>query len=113
MEIGEKIRNRRMELGWSQRDLAEKMGYTNNSTIAKIEQGKVDVTQSRVIQFSKVLGVSIAYLMDWDDETKKSSQGKLTLTEKEFLWLDLFRGFSESKQDEVIERLVSELQHRK
>lgn len=113
MEIGEKIRNRRMELGWSQRDLAAKMGYTNNSTIAKIEQGKVDVTQSRVLQFSKVLGVSIAYLMDWDDEAKKPSQGKHTLTEKEFLWLDLFRNFPESKQDEVIERLLSELQRRK
>ena len=35
MEIGEKIRNRRMELGWSQRDLADKMGYTNNSTMQK------------------------------------------------------------------------------
>lgn len=113
MEIGEKIRNRRMELGWSQRDLAAKMGYTNNSTIAKIEQGKVDVTQSRVLQFSKVLGVSIAYLMDWDDDAKKPSQGKNTLTEKEFLWLDLFRSFPESKQDEVIERLLSELQRRK
>lgn len=72
MNIGEKIKQRRLELGWSQRDLAYRMGYTNNSTIVKIEKGIVDVSQSRVMQFSDVLGVSIAYLMDWEDEQKKN-----------------------------------------
>lgn len=112
MEIGEKIRNRRMELGWSQRDLADKMGYTNNSTIAKIEQGKVDVTQSRVIQFSKVLGVSIAYLMDWDTGAKKPSLDKLTLTEGELLLLDLFRQVPEKKQDLVLDMIRTALKNR-
>lgn len=72
MEIGEKIKKRRMELGWSQRELAYKMGYTNNSTLVKIEKGIVDVSQSRIVQFSKVLGVSVAYLMDWEEEQKKN-----------------------------------------
>lgn len=71
MEIGEKIKKRRLELGWSQRELAYKMGYTNNSTLVKIEKGIVDVSQSRIIQFSQVLGVSIAYLMDWEDEEQE------------------------------------------
>ena len=74
MEIGEKIRIRRMQLDWSQRELARRMGYTNNSTIAKIEQGKVDVSQARVVQFSQVLGVSIAWLMDWEEAEKKNDQ---------------------------------------
>ena len=112
MEIGEKIRNRRMELGWSQRDLADKMGYTNNSTIAKIEQGKVDVTQSRVIQFSKVLGIPVAYLIDWDDESKKPSLDKLTLTEGELLLLDLFRQVPEKKQDLVLDMIRAALKNR-
>lgn len=112
MEIGEKIRNRRMELGWSQRDLASKMGYTNNSTIAKIEQGKTDVTQSRVIQFSKVLNVPIAYLMDWDDGTKKPSLDKLTLTERELLLLDLFRQIPEKEQDLVLDKIRNALNNR-
>ena len=113
MEIGEKIRNRRMELGWSQRDLAAKMGYTNNSTIAKIELGQTDVTQSRVIQFSKVLNVPVSYLIDWDDEKKKPSPDNRTLTEKEFLWLDLFREFTPAEQEEALERLQNALQYRK
>jgi transcriptional regulator with XRE-family HTH domain len=72
MHIGERIKSRRIELNWSQRDLAYKMGYTNNSTIVKIEQGKVDVSQTKIVQFSKVLGVTIAYLMGWEEEQKKN-----------------------------------------
>jgi len=71
MNIGEKIKLRRTELGWSQRELAAKMGY-NHSTITRIEQGKVDVYQNKIIQFSEVLGVTIAYLMDWEEEQKKN-----------------------------------------
>ena len=72
MEIGDRIRNRRMELGWSQRELAKRMGYSDNSTLARIEQGKVEVYQNKIVQFSEVLGVSIAYLMGWEEEQKKN-----------------------------------------
>ena len=73
MHIGDRIRIKRNELGWSQRDLADKMGY-NHSTITRIETGKIDISQSRVVQFSEVLGVSVAYLMGWlnEDEQKKN-----------------------------------------
>ena len=71
MKIGDRIKQRRMELDWSQRELANKMGY-NHSTITRIETGKIDISQSRVIQFSEVLGVSIAYLMGWEEEQKKN-----------------------------------------
>ena len=72
MHIGERIKSRRIVLNWSQRGLACKKGYTNNSTIVKIEQGKVDVSQTKIVQFSKVLGVTIAYLMGWEEEQKKN-----------------------------------------
>lgn len=73
MTIGERIRARRNELMMSQRDLCEKMGYSNHSTIGKIETNKVDIPQSRIVQFAEVLGVSVAYLMGWDEEMKKST----------------------------------------
>lgn len=72
MEIGDRIKQRRMELGWSQRELARKMGYSDNSTLARIEQGKVDVYQNKIVQFSEVLGVSIAYLMGWEEDEQKN-----------------------------------------
>ena len=72
MTIGERIKQRRQELKWSQRELAAKMDYSHHSTLARIESGAVDVSQTRIVQFSKVLGVSIAYLMGWEEEEKKN-----------------------------------------
>lgn len=72
MTIGERIKARRNELMLSQRDLCEKMGYSNHSTIGKIEAGKVDIPQSRIVQFAEVLGVSVAYLMGWEEVQQKN-----------------------------------------
>ena len=72
MTIGERIKARRNELMLSQRDLCEKMGYSNHSTIGKIEAGKVDIPQSRIVQFAEVLGVSVAYLMGWEEIQKNN-----------------------------------------
>ncbi len=63
MHIGERIKIQRMKLGWSQRDLAERMGYKSHSVIARIESGEVDVNQTRLDQFASVLQVSHAYLL--------------------------------------------------
>ena len=65
--IGDRIRQRRTELGWTMEELAKKMGYSAKSTISLIENGRRDITQSKVVEFAKVLGVSIAYLMEWDE----------------------------------------------
>ena len=72
MTIGERIKIKRNEKGWSQRDLASKMGYSNHSTIGKIETNKVDLPQSKVVQFAEVLNVSVAYLMGWEEVKKKN-----------------------------------------
>ena len=72
MTIGGRIRQRRIELKWSQRDLAAKMGYSNNSTITRIESGSVDIPQSRIVQFADVLGVSVAHLMGWEEMQKNN-----------------------------------------
>ena len=69
--IGERIKRRRNELKWSQRELSDRMGYGNHSTITKIEAGKVDIPQSRIVQFADVLGVSVAYLMGWEESIQK------------------------------------------
>lgn len=63
MHIGERIKARRLSLGWSQRELAEKMGYKNHSVIARVEAGKVDLPQSRLDQFAQVLGLTHGYLL--------------------------------------------------
>lgn len=72
--IGDKIKKRRIELGMSQDELAEKMGYKNRSTIAKIENGVNDVVQSNIVRFSEALNTSVAYLMGWDNNEEETSK---------------------------------------
>ena len=61
--IGENIRARREQLGWGTRELAERMGYKNASTISRIESGITDVSQTKVAEFARVMDTTIAYLM--------------------------------------------------
>lgn len=114
MKIGEKIKHRRIELGWSQRDLAAKMSYSNHSTIGRIESGSVDIPQSRIVQFAEVLGVSVAYLMGWEEEIQKDPIGT---AERHFEILmdedisEIFEEFKvlDGKQRQLVKDLVHSL----
>lgn len=66
--IGQKIKLKREELGWTQEELANRMGYKSKSTINKIEMGINDVSQSKIVKFAEVLDTSVAYLMNWDEK---------------------------------------------
>ena len=69
MNIGNKIRERRMALNMSQRELSDKMGYSNHSTITRIEAGEVDIPQSKLAKLADVLQTTPAYLMGCDELT--------------------------------------------
>ena len=55
MSIGANIKKRRFELGLSQQELADLMGYKTRSTIARIESGENDVTQQKLKRFAQAL----------------------------------------------------------
>lgn len=107
MKIGEKIKQRRMELGWSQRDLAAKMEYSNHSTIGRIESGSVDIPQSKIVKFSEVLGVSIAYLMDWEDESNEQSTKDDRLSEKRKMLMDFVMSVPDEKAEMLLRVMKS------
>ena len=68
MGLNKRIKARREELGMSQEELAKKLGYKSRSTINKIELGKNDITQHKIVAFAKALQTTPAYLMGWIDE---------------------------------------------
>lgn len=68
LKLYENIKNRRLELGLTQSQLAEKMGYADKSMIAKIEKGQVDLTQSKILAFAKALNMEPADLMGWEPD---------------------------------------------
>ena len=63
----EKIKSLRLQKKISQDELARLTGYTDRSSIAKIEAGKIELTESKIALFSRALGVSPAYLMGLSD----------------------------------------------
>ena len=66
-DIGKRIKEKRESLGMTQEELAQRLGYKNKSSIAKIETGTNDIVQSKVVEFADVLDTTVAYLMGWDN----------------------------------------------
>lgn len=76
MDMYERIKKLRIKLGISQDELAEKVGYTNRSSIGKVEAGAVDLSQSKILAFAKALNTTPQYLMGFeDDQNMYSSAG--------------------------------------
>lgn len=57
MKVGKLIRTRRMELGLTQKELAERCGYTNKSTISRIESGERDIPVTQLKKIAAALGM--------------------------------------------------------
>lgn len=103
--IGNNILLLRKQLGWSQEELAKRMGYKTKSSINKIELGKNDIPQSKIVQFADVLGTTPAFLMGWHDNEKqeKTSPDKVELTEGEKVWLELYHKLSKDTKEMLID----------
>ena len=67
MTIGDRIKSRRIELGYTQELLATKLGYKTKGSIAKIENGEQSLTPERLYYIAKVLETSPSYLAGWED----------------------------------------------
>lgn len=67
MTMYERIKHLRIKKGLSQQELARLTGYQDRSSIAKIESGVVDLPQSKILLFARVLDISPAALMGFDE----------------------------------------------
>ena len=67
MKIGERIKNRRIELNITQDELARRLGYSDKSSISRMENSS-KLTLNKVQLLADALNVSPSYLMGWEDE---------------------------------------------
>lgn len=65
MTVADRIKELRERRGWTQEELAERMGYTTKSSISKIETSGNDITLKKVSKLAKALNTSESYLMGW------------------------------------------------
>lgn len=69
--IGKMIRTRRIQLGITQEELANKMGYKSKSTINKIEKGINDIPRSKIVEFANALNTTPMFLMGWSNDAEE------------------------------------------
>lgn len=60
--VGERIKKRRAELGWTQDQLAQKAGISK-SFLSDLENGKRSVSAHNLLDLARALGVSLDFLM--------------------------------------------------
>lgn len=88
MKIGERIKQRREELGMTQISLADVVGTTKQN-IYKYENGIItNIPSDKIESIASALGVTPSYLMGWDDVAKylkdEKESGRDSAREKMF-----------------------------
>lgn len=63
-DLGFKIKKIRKSLGMTQRQLADMVNYSQTSTITKIENGSINISNNKVHEIAKALGVNISDLLE-------------------------------------------------
>ena len=59
MQIGNIIKKRRVQLGLSQTELANKLGFKSKASISRIELGVQSLPQNKILEMAKALDVSL------------------------------------------------------
>lgn len=62
--IGDKIKQRRLELGMTQEELAHKIGCKSKSAINKIEKNINDVNQSKLVKLANALNCPPTFFIE-------------------------------------------------
>lgn len=66
------IKNRRIELKMTQAELAQKVGYADKGMVSRVENGKVDLSQSQILKFAEALETDPSTLMGWEHTSPNS-----------------------------------------
>lgn len=103
LKLYENIKYYRTVNEWSQEELAKRMGYTDRSTIAKIEKGCVDLPESKIMAFAKVFGIKPSDLMGWNETPAALGQPVFT---KEDLTIAVAYHEADSVDREMVRRIL-------
>lgn len=99
MSIGERIKQRRLELGLTVDQVAERLGK-NRATVYRYESNEIENFPTSIIEpLSKVLLTTPASLMGWDELEPVLSQNDYSSDEK--ILIDTFRALSPENKDKV------------
>lgn len=95
--LGNNIKKRRIWLGFSQEDLAAKVGYKDRATISKVEAGQIDLTQTKISEFALALHTTSSYLMGWDENAENNVE-ITNLSDDEYELLFIYKALPEHEK---------------
>jgi transcriptional regulator with XRE-family HTH domain len=106
MNIGDRIKNKRLKLDINQNDLAEKIGVSKQ-TLYKYENSIVtNIPSDKIELLAQYLHCSPEYLMGWTDESKNN----YSLTNLEIEHIEKYRAVDDTTRtivDTILDRETS------
>lgn len=108
MNIGNRVKARREELGLTQAQLAQLTGYTEKTSISKIESGASTIPVTKINRFARVLEVTEGYLMGLEGFSIPASIGLKIMNNKDLQ--ALFDAASDSRPEDI--KLATEILRR-
>lgn len=70
-KLGQRIKNRRKELGMTQTDLANKLGLKSKASVSKVELGEDNLTTTTIQKYADALETTPAALMGLEVTDKR------------------------------------------
>lgn len=67
MTVGERIKERRIQLGLSQEELAYRLGLKGRSSVSKAEKSGDTMTTTLISAYADALECSVIYLLGYED----------------------------------------------
>jgi transcriptional regulator with XRE-family HTH domain len=81
--VGERIKQRRLEIGWTQDQLCTKAGLSK-SFLSELENGKRNVSASNLLDIARTLNVSLDYLMTGKGSEEQPTEVTIPLSLAKF-----------------------------
>lgn len=106
MTVGERIRQKRIEMNLTQDELAKKAGYKSRSSINKIESSR-DLPLYKIERVAKILECTPAYLMGWEETSNIDTDlvVDVMFNPKVMEYLEKLMRLSESGQQTIFDNI--------
>jgi transcriptional regulator with XRE-family HTH domain len=115
MEIHEKLKILRLCKGWSQDDMAEKLGYSLNG-YAKIERGETELKVDKLEKIAETVGVNLQQLLGMNEKNVfnlidnfSSQHGNIYLSETQCVYELEKSNLLLKERDKEIENLKQQI----
>ena len=100
LTLYENIKRIRKEKNMTQTELAKLSGYTDRSSIAKIENGEVDLTESKIKAIANALRVSQPDLMGFEPEYSQNDLKPLEKSDPKDI--ELLKAYHSAPEDKKL-----------